>query len=252
MSSNAKPNKRTLDIQHNNKLQEFQQQGEYLTTLKCNYHKTLDDISVLEDKKKALSAEEQDSLLELCDLRDKYKREIESLESTEDELDYFMNTAPILFKYYDIVEKGNNEDVAPKVAEKSILNWFIKNKDTSNQPVKEDRAALLDRYMAYTDENYVKPIESNPNYICTCCNSANMNILLNDGIVFCNDCSSVEYIIVDHDRPSYKDPPKSLGGIVTVAKTVASHLPSYVAWCLAFLRKNSRSLPSITRGTLWV
>lgn len=35
-------------------------------------------------------------------------------------------------------------------------------------------------------------------------------VVLQDGCSFCNVCYTVEYIIVDHDRPSYKDPPKEV------------------------------------------
>jgi hypothetical protein len=31
--------------------------------------------------------------------------------------------------------------------------------------------------------------------------------MLNDGLMYCNDCGSLEHVTVDHDRPSYKDPP---------------------------------------------
>jgi hypothetical protein len=33
-------------------------------------------------------------------------------------------------------------------------------------------------------------------------------VQLQDGLVFCKFCHTVEYIIVDHEKPSYKDPPK--------------------------------------------
>jgi hypothetical protein len=29
-------------------------------------------------------------------------------------------------------------------------------------------------------------------------------------MIHCNNCDSIEYILIDHDRPSYKDPPKEI------------------------------------------
>lgn len=34
--------------------------------------------------------------------------------------------------------------------------------------------------------------------------------MLQDGYVYCPTCQSMEYVLVDHDKPSYKDPPKEI------------------------------------------
>jgi hypothetical protein len=62
--------------------------------------------------------------------------------------------------------------------------------------------------------NYVKYIEADKKDKCLFCSSSNRNIMLNDGIIYCNDCCTVEYIIIDHDRPSYKDPPKEIATLL--------------------------------------
>jgi hypothetical protein len=93
---------------------------------------------------------------------------------------------------------------------------LIKNPEPEKEIVeKEDRASLLERYMSLTEDNFIRPQETNnpvdtTHWQCQICSSTNMNVILNDGIVYCNDCACVEYIIVDHDRPSYKDPPKEI------------------------------------------
>lgn len=208
-----KATKKTLDIQHTNKLNEFQMKAERAASLKQMFNQVYEKVLDLEAKKKAGEAtpSDIDELITLCDERDTIKKAIDNLEANDDELDYLINTAPILFKYYDIVEKGCHDEVAkPKAGEKSILSFFVKNKEEPKGVCKEDRATLLEKYMSYTDENFIKPVEAEQNYKCLCCGCPNMNILLNDGIIYCDDCSAVEYIIVDHDRPSYKDPPKEI------------------------------------------
>lgn len=208
-----KATKKTLDIQHTNKLNEFQMKAERAASLKQMFNQVYEKVLELEAKKKAgeATAADIDDLISLCDERDTIKKAIEDLEANDDELDYLINTAPILFKYYDIVEKGSHDEIAkPRAGEKSILSFFMKNKEEPKGVCKEDRATLLEKYMSYTDENFIKPAEAEQNYKCLCCGCANMNILLNDGIIYCDDCSAVEYIIVDHDRPSYKDPPKEI------------------------------------------
>lgn len=210
--NSSKNTKKTLDTQHNNKLNEFQSNTEKLNTLKQKFNSTLERIMELECSKISnLSRDEQDTLISLIDERDHLRKCIQDIENNEDEIDYLINTAPILFKYYDIVEKGNDDDnFKPKINENSILKWLVKNQEEPSDTSKEDRASLLEKYMSYTDDNFVKPIENETNYQCMNCGCDNMHILLNDGIIYCNECSCVEYIIVDHDRPSYKDPPKEI------------------------------------------
>lgn len=34
--------------------------------------------------------------------------------------------------------------------------------------------------------------------------------MVNDGYTVCNKCQAIDYIIVDHEKPSYRDPPKEI------------------------------------------
>jgi hypothetical protein len=45
---------------------------------------------------------------------------------------------------------------------------------------------------------------------CEHCGHAKRTLIAQDGYMYCNGCFSVEYVIVDHERPSYKDPPKEI------------------------------------------
>lgn len=45
---------------------------------------------------------------------------------------------------------------------------------------------------------------------CPACGSRNRRVYFHDGLVSCNDCHVVDHAVLDHDRPSYKDPPKEI------------------------------------------
>jgi hypothetical protein len=45
---------------------------------------------------------------------------------------------------------------------------------------------------------------------CAHCGCQERTTQLQDGYVFCNSCFTVEYILIDHEKPSYKDPPKEV------------------------------------------
>lgn len=165
---------------------------------------------------------DESDVSEMLALRDKkqdLERQLTELKE-RDEVDYFIDTAPILFQYYDIVEKGSNETPSSEVPDNSILKFFIKSEAcapvekvqvaSNDDLVFVDRASLLDKYLMVTDDNYVKQIEKDTCDTCINCGSTNRNIMLNEGFLHCNDCDHIEYIIIDHDRPSYKDPPKEV------------------------------------------
>ena len=69
---------------------------------------------------------------------------------------------------------------------------------------------LYNKYMKIVDKNYVDNDFSNVNGdICEYCN---MEMLLNQnaGVLICSNCGIQEQIILDSDKPSYKDPPKEM------------------------------------------
>lgn len=45
---------------------------------------------------------------------------------------------------------------------------------------------------------------------CQHCGTTDRTVMLHDGYIFCNRCFTLEYVLVDHEKPSYKDPPKEI------------------------------------------
>lgn len=214
---NTGPNKKTLDVQHINKLNSFQELESQQNDLKAALKELETKLSLLTELKRTsgLSNEQFHEYIRLVDERDEIEKDIEKLGDEIDEVDYYVNTGSILFQYYDILEKGaNDEDPINKVSvnDKSILKFFIKPNEVEEEKkdVKDDRASLLDKYLAATDEGYMRSLQTDSKDCCRFCGSSNMSLLLNDGMIYCNDCSSIEHITIDHDRPSYRDPPREI------------------------------------------
>lgn len=210
------PPKRTLDIQHMTKLQEFNKMYASIEAIQTQMCELDTNITKLKNKIHDAQDPLDSDVAEMLAFRDK-KQELEqhllSLKE-RDEVDYYVNTAPILFQYYDIVEKGSDDIPSSEVPDNSILKFFIPNAtDKPSSPIEQDvpvdRATLLDKYLMVTDDNYVKHVKDVCDQ-CIHCGSTNRNIMLNEGLLHCNECDSIEYIIIDHDRPSYKDPPKEV------------------------------------------
>jgi len=206
---------KTLDTQHHRMLASFEQETQRIKDKELELNaithelQNLGSIDNIDDR--AI-----DRYLHLSNNRKKVERELKEARMRADELNYLVDTADIVFKYYDIIEKGSNGDAENiLVGKNSILKYFSSGpKDDHAVPntiteSEEDRASLLDRYMEHIDPNYVKNVkqscESCPN-----CESINRTVFVNDGLSYCNDCFTIETIIIDHEKPSYKDPPKEI------------------------------------------
>jgi hypothetical protein len=74
--------------------------------------------------------------------------------------------------------------------------------------------------MSITDAEYMKsatlPSHNSQNAgapeenKCSNCGSHRIVTLANDGYSYCADCQAMAYILVDHEKPSYRDPPKEV------------------------------------------
>jgi hypothetical protein len=210
---------KTLDTQHNVKMREFQnhqnsiaQQTEQLQVMKAQ----LDTLS--EQGLSNLCEADFQFFLSLTEQQRELEVSLHALKNNLPEVDYFLETADIIFKYYDIVENGNVMDTenAALITENSILRFFSNSEKSTEEsdavfPLKEkDRASLLEKYMQHTDNNYIKCVSSDDVDKCPSCGSGNRTLLVNDGLMYCTKCYSIETIIVDHEKPSYKDPPKEI------------------------------------------
>eukprot|EP00798_Chlamydomonas_sp_ICE-L_P000971 gene971-3868_t len=104
-----------------------------------------------------------------------------------------------------------------------LITIHIESRGRVNQisPNDTDRATLLDRYIAiaYDDGPMRTPTvqqddstrafgTSGVDRVCPHCESTQHMLNMQDGCIVCMQCRSVEYILIDHDKPTYKDPPK--------------------------------------------
>jgi hypothetical protein len=144
--------------------------------------------------------------------------QINLINSKRDEIDYLTNTSEILFNYYDSVENNEFENSNMK----NILDFFkteqtheyedenYNKNDKNDNDDNNNRSKLLETYLSYTDKNYINNNLICNSNICYYCKSKKINNLPHDGLLYCNDCSTVEYIITDNEKPGYKEPPKEI------------------------------------------
>lgn len=204
--------KKTLDVQHTSKINEIQDIEEKQQNIKDKIKSINKEIEDLNEQKRngSITDEQMENLIFLQDEKQDCQKQIEALSEQLNEIDYYVNVGHTLFKYYDIIEKGNNDDESPNnhPVGDSILKYFVKTTvaTETDEPTSqvENRASLLDKYMSSIDRQYlpanrVMEVED----CCKYCSSKNMCLLWSDGLNYCQDCGSIEHVTVEHEKPSY-------------------------------------------------
>ena len=208
----------TLDIRHKNMVDSFHEQKSKLEKMSEERKKLQNNLDIILNKSKSELTD--DEIKVSIDFKDKLKQlnsNIFLIEENKDEIDYYVNTCDILYNYYDLLENHTDEggiNISLDVDKPTIAHYFTNgdiNSISNNKNLKNSRYHLLNNYLSYTDKNYIENNSPQENVLkCSHCSGQSKDILINEGIICCRDCNTIEYIITDNEKPSYKDPPKEI------------------------------------------
>jgi hypothetical protein len=188
----------TLDNKHNELLNKFNK----------NELETIPNLkNKINDLKHKLRTEKM-TIVDALDVKDELKNYKETIKELEKEKkQYYLNNSKYIFDYFE-----NKKEISEGQNKTTILNSFFKTKENINNLDNSNTLNNnLQKYMINNNENFHDVnnyvIETD---ICKRCNKGELIPVDNEGVVICNKCSvSVKYI-VEHDKPSYKEPPKEV------------------------------------------
>jgi predicted RNA-binding Zn-ribbon protein involved in translation (DUF1610 family) len=218
----------TLDLYHKNQLSNIQEKIQDISGLYIQREGLTELISNCKDE---ILLGQYETRLHII------QKEIDSLEKGEPVYDYFLKTGSILFDYYDIQEKiasgeivenhkvskskpGNVLSALTEAARKDgleerggSLSQTLSQTPTATiaKPIHSvGRETLLEQYLEIMDTHYkkkqVSEIEDTTGE-CELCGEE-MIFSSNEALYNCPSCGNQEFILMDSDRPSYKDPPR--------------------------------------------
>ena len=217
----------TLDALHNHQLESFSKEKETIEELKA--HKQL-----IENQIKGSTDDIKISRFEV-ELRDVDKK-INHLSQNKEVFDYFLSTGDLLFQYYDIQDKiasssplaQSSSKPQQKAAPGSILSFLEaaakENPSTENEkpqihlpavsPLNKvyARDDLLDKYLQKIDPGHSRAYNTvidDKSHMCPKC-EGDMILCPTEAILSCATCGHMESILIDCDKPSYKDPPREV------------------------------------------
>ena len=195
----------------------------------------------------ALNPEDLTAIFEIQNNIDELKEKIKNIELQSKETDYFIKTGNILYEYYnemDDVGKQEDDSLPPKKKEKKekrkvtvvenepkIGAFFgipvkmeeveennegkrvLKMNDFVQMGTNIDRASKLDAYLSKIDKSYgIRGKLHTKIDFCKKCKvtyNKDYELIVNhiEGFMSCLKCGHMEYVIIESDKPNYKDTP---------------------------------------------
>lgn len=181
------------------------------------------------------------SNLHLTDQIQDLENKIKQLRNYKDEIEYYENTADILFQYYELIENqetqpSNTKHLTPirptkgkkkflPVTSKTILEALqivdpenstdqkCPSEHSSTQDLQQlqrpvrDKSTLVDEYLASIDPTYVRKTNNEVLGNCFMCDVP-LICLPQDGVMVCPTCGYQETLLVEQNRPIYKQSSK--------------------------------------------
>ena len=247
----------TLEAYHQQKLRQF-------GTEKMSVAQLKKELASLESSLENLpeSAAFTDEWRQLNDSIEESRARLAAIQSDNGRLEYFLDVGDMLFQYFDAQESlasGNTAYVqksAIRMPTNSVLSYFTEIEETPEGPAPKakqkasnidstdglNRDKLLERYLAVVEPSAIKGgimpgsgIE--PGWgSCPTCN-VEMTFYQNEALLGCGRCGYEEFILIDSEKPSYKDPPRE---ITYFAYKKINH---FNEWLAQFQAKENTDIP---------
>lgn len=247
LKKNKKDLRVTLDAKHESKKKHFQDLSASLKEKKKDLLHKKNEYDTLEviDKSK-LSDVEFERWMDLKDDISLLENEIKDIEKNSEEIFYLLDTGQLLYEYYENIEKiakGNKPTQKKETntsKNKSVIDFF-QNENNKEEVVEtenyQSRVKILNKYLNITDNIFLKEDIVIDEDICKKC-GIDKFIKLGEASSICKQCGEIEFILIDSDKPSYKDPPKE------ISYFAYKRINHFNEWLAQFQAKETTDIPN--------
>ena len=182
------------------------------------------------------------------------KREIERFSGNSEMYEYFLDAGDILYKYYEVQERiqrgDENSMKRPTKAKQGSVLAALETAAATESTYEAPTAApaqgellrrdkLLEQYLQKVHPEHARGsgVQETDSYgECPECDKE-MIFSANEAIFTCTDCGYQQFILVDSDKPSYKDPPRE------VSYYAYKRINHFNEWLAQFQAKESTEIP---------
>jgi len=236
----------TLDSIHHSHLSKLVDESQNVEALEAHLLGLKESIKTCQDDIEKVKLEK-----EFQDLLKEYKKR----KSGSAIYDYYLETGDILYQYYDIQDKisrGLESKVSRPLKSKpgsifavldqaSDISGSIPHEKANGNGQGEDmrREKLLETYLQKIDPSHARSsqnIHNDPYGECEECQNE-MIFSANEALFTCPTCGFQEFILVDSDKPSYKDPPRE------VSYYAYKRINHFNEWLAQIQAKESTDIP---------
>lgn len=267
----------TLDSKHVDVLKEIENINDKLPILEKQLQEYRNELNNIEKKIQADNELDINNLNVLEDRNyiNKYELEeqIKNLEEDIDKIknndhlnDYFNKTGHLLYYYYDgnktlenEYNKKNNSSTEEElnsdssISTEEFMNENVFNESSNSKKTKitdfiekEDgfeKAELYDKYIKLIKNQtfiqkdiFTKKSKAGQSAICIKCNIP-LNLVYSEGLQVCSKCGRTEYILIDSEKPSFREPPPE------VSYFAYKRINHFNEWLSQFQAKESTEIP---------
>ena len=186
-----------LDDKHNEKMKEFFDISENILPKLSKEKKAL--------KKKMKKIKDIGEKLEVEDRIKAIKKEIKTLKKKKKE--YLLKNSDYIFEYF---EKKKNISEGKEKKKKVLNNFFNKNVNKTNKIERQKETTNINKFLVNIDESFLDINNYVINYeICKSCQGELIPVE-SEGLIICNKCGQHVQYLIEHEKPSYKEPPKEV------------------------------------------
>lgn len=194
---------------------------------------------------------------------ERLEKKVQSIESDGDVMNYYLRSGNILFEYYDVqdkIQQGVNRPGQTVKAKPGSILAILKDIQkeegdgattslSASATTSQLRAAvpnrtlqrneLLNQYLQIEDPGAVRADSTHDDEWTHCDGCGHEMIMcMNEATMTCSACGNKEFILIDSDKPSYKDPPRELS---YYAYKKINH---FNEWLAQFQAKESTEIPA--------
>lgn len=188
------------------------------------------------------------------------EKDLESRDKKAEIYSYFLNIGDILYNYYDVQDKIQNgmepvkKRAGPKAKPGSVLaalesaavsegseateTTIVSSRPAQGEQLRRDK--LLEEYLLKMDPAHARgtnEILDDPYGECEVCGTE-MIFSANEAMFTCTKCGHQEFVLIDSDKPSYKDPPRE------VSYYAYKRINHFNEWLAQFQAKESTEIPT--------
>ena len=259
----------TLDSIHNQKIKDFEEIQKSLKVKKKKLEQLKKKYQLLNTKKLSqLSDEELEEKLNLGDDIKDLEQEINQISHKNHEKEYLIKTSALVYQYYENIDRiaqGNNVQSSKQKNDSNILNFFQNSQvslsktpqiDTSQQIAGSQdyqetnftklnnkyltKEKILDQYLHQVDPHHV-PKNKIDNFQLEICHRCKIEREFNqtEAMLICHQCGETETVLLDSEKPSYKDPPRE------ISYFAYKRINHFNEWLAQFQAKESTDIPDL-------